>query len=117
MHGSDFLELVKSSPEIGTSLIDMCRKRYFKKAVKKINREKQRMFDEHDLIAAFHDVDVDKDGKLYLDEIRQIMHKMDPNLPESEILALFKFLDVDADGAVSFEEFKRMFRVFEKMEH
>ena len=41
----------------------MCRKRHFKKAVKKTNRDKQRSFEENDLVAAFNDADVSGDGR------------------------------------------------------
>jgi len=116
MQGTDFLALVQSTPEAAASLLDMCRKRYFKKAVKKINRDKHRSFEENDLVAAFNDADTSGDGRLSLDEIRILMKKMDPNFPETEVVALMKFLDVDESGEVTLEEFKRMFRVFEKME-
>jgi len=116
MQGSDFLALMQSTPDAAASLLDMCRKRYFKKAVKKINRGKQRSFDENDLVAAFNDADTSGDGRLSLDEIRLLMKTVDSNFPETEVVALMKFLDVDETGEVSLEEFKRMFRVFERME-
>lgn len=116
MQGKDFLDLLESSPETAASLRDMCRKRIFKKAVKKMNVDKRRGFGEDDLVAAFREADVDNSGKLQIDEVRGIMHRLDPNFPESEIVAILKFMDVDEDGSCSLEEFKRIFRVFEGME-
>jgi len=115
MQGEDFLALLKASPETLESLQDMCRKRIFKKAVKKMNVDKRRGFGEEDLVEAFKEADVDGSGQLAIDEVRRIMHRLDPNFPESEIVAIMKFLDIDEDGGCSLEEFKRMFRVFEDM--
>ena len=67
-----------------------------------------------DLIAAFHDADIDKRGYLKIDDIRRVMHEMAPNFPMSEIVALMKFVDVDRDGQVSFEEYISLFRQFEE---
>merc|ERR1711933_298822 len=113
MRGSDFIAAVQSSPEATSSLMDMCRKRYFKKAIKKLNRDKKRTFNEDDLVGAFHEADQNNQGSLGFNEIRSIMHRMDSDIPESEIVALFRFLDIDESGSISLTEFKRIFRVFE----
>lgn len=52
-------------------------------------------------------------GSLNLEEVRQLMHRMDPKFPMSEIEHLMNFVDVDEDGQVNLEEFKRIFRQFE----
>jgi Ca2+-binding EF-hand superfamily protein len=65
------------------------------------------------MIAAFHDADLDKSGTLNVDEVRALMHRMDPNFPMIDIQQLMKFVDVDEDGFVSLDEFKRIFRQFE----
>lgn len=116
MKGSDFVAMIEAFPEITKPLRDMCRKRIFKKAVKQLNTENRRGFGEEDLIAAFKMADKGEDGKLCIDEIREIMHKLDPSFPESEIIAVMKFIDVDEDGHIGLEEFKRIFRVFETMD-
>jgi len=113
MEGSDFLALVNSSPEMEQSLRDMCRKRLFKKAVKAFSLERKGGVTDEDIVAAFHDADIDKSGSLSLSEVKALMHRMDPTFPVSEIEALLKFIDVDDDGLVSFVEFKRLFRQFE----
>jgi len=48
-----------------------------------------------------------------VEEVRLLMHRMDPKFPMSEIEELMKFVDVDEDGQVSLAEFKRIFRQFE----
>jgi hypothetical protein len=112
MRGTDFLEVVESSPELASSLRDMCRKRLFKKAVKKFARDNHRSFSVSGLEQAFQDADVKRKGSLSLDELRTLFRRMDPNFPEGDIVAFLNFIDVDEDGRLDFEEFKLIFRVF-----
>lgn len=114
MDGSDFLAATANDPQSATSIRDMCRKRMFKKAVKNLSLEKKRGFSMDDLVAAFHDADTDGNGYLALQEIRNIMHRIDPTFPEEEIKAMLKYIDIDEDGQMGPEDFKRMFRVFDE---
>lgn len=116
MKGRDFLAAVDSSPELASSLRNMCRKRLFKKAVKMYSLERTRGLSKEDIVAAFHDADIDQSGHLNLDEVRRLMHRMDPSYPLEEIRELLKFVDVDEDGRISLEEFKNLFRLFEEEE-
>jgi CRP-like cAMP-binding protein len=113
MKGEDFIAVVESSPEMAYSLRDMCRKRLFKKAVKAYSLEKKRGLSDEDIVAAFYDADIDQTGSLNLEEVRRLMHRMDPKFPMEEIKLLLKFVDVDEDGQITLEEFKRLFRQFE----
>ena len=113
MRGEDFLALVNASPEMASVLRNMCRKRLFKKAVKTYALERGHGVTDDDIVAAFHHADIDDNGALTLEEVRRLMHRMDPNFPMEEIRALLKFIDVDEDGMVSLEEFKQLFRQFE----
>lgn len=113
MKAEDFLAVIESSPELTSSLRDMCRKRLFKKAIKQYSLGKQRGLTDKDIVATFHEADIDGTGFLNLDEVRRIMHKMDPRFPMDDIHALLRFVDVDGDGRISLEEFKRLFRQFE----
>jgi hypothetical protein len=113
MEGTDFLAAIESSPDMAASLRNMCLKRLFKKAVKSYSLSRKRSLGNEDLVIAFHEADMDKSGSLNFDEIRGLMHQMDPDFPVDEIIALLKFVDVDEDGAVSFEEYMRLFRQFE----
>ena len=113
MKGEDFLAVLNASPEMASSLRNMSRKRMFKKAVKQFSLHKNRGLSDADIVATFNDADFDQSGTLSLDEMRRLMHHMDPNYPMDEIKALLKFIDVDEDGGVNLEEFKRLFRQFE----
>ena len=113
MRDEDFLAVVNSSPEMASALRNMCRKRLFKKAVKTYSLEKNRGVSDKDIVAAFHDADIDNNGALEIGEVRRLMLRMDPNFPIEEIKALLKFIDVDEDGMVSLDEFKQIFRQFE----
>ena len=113
MKGEDFLAVIESSPEMAASLRNMCRKRLFKKAVKNFSLEAHRGLSDDDIVAVFHDADVDCSGTLDLDEVKRLMHRMDPKFPLEEIKALLRFVDVDEDGQITLEEFKRLFRQFE----
>ena len=138
MRGEDFMAVVDSSEGTAAALRNMCRKRLFKKAVKQFSLHKNRGLSDDDIVAAFHDADLDKvtyeysvivggftrfnlistfcscqSGTLNVEEVRLLMHRMDPKFPMSEIEELMKFVDVDEDGQVSLAEFKRIFRQFE----
>mmetsp|Transcript_29188 Transcript_29188/g.61062 ORF Transcript_29188/g.61062 Transcript_29188/m.61062 type:complete len:656 (-) Transcript_29188:173-2140(-) len=113
MKGADFLAVLESSPEMARSLRDMCRKRLLKKAVKQHSLSLQRGLTNEDIVAAFHNADVDNNGSLSLEELRRLMHRMDPNFPMEEIRALLKYVDVDNDGQINLKEFKRLFRQFD----
>ena len=60
MLGEDFMAVVNSSPGTASALRNMCRKRLFKKAVKQFSLMKNRGLSDDDIVAAFHDADVDK---------------------------------------------------------
>ena len=113
MRKEDFQAVLESSPDLAASLRNMCLKRLFKRAVKQFSLYKKRGLSDEDIIAAFHDADLDKSGTLNAEEVRALMHRMDPKFPMSEIQQLMKFVDVDEDGFVSLDEFKRIFRQFE----
>jgi Ca2+-binding EF-hand superfamily protein len=49
-----------------------------------------------------------------LEELRNLMHRMDPKYPLSEIRLLMKFVDCDDDGHIGLDEFKKLFRQFEE---
>jgi len=60
MQGEDFMAVVNSSPGTAAALRNMCRKRLFKKAVKQFSLQKNRGLSDEDIVAAFHDADLDK---------------------------------------------------------
>ncbi len=106
------MEFLETSPETKAMLLNMCRKRLFKKAVKAYSLTNRRGFSNEDLTKAFQGADLDQSGDLGLDEVRKLMHAMDPTIKEKDIVELMKFIDVDEDGKIGFEDFKRLFRSF-----
>lgn len=54
------MAVVKSSEGTAAALRNMCRKRLFKKAVKQFSLHKNRGLSDDDIVAAFHDADLDK---------------------------------------------------------
>lgn len=54
------MAVVNSSPGTASALRNMCRKRLFKKAVKQFSLHKDRGLSDEDIVAAFHDADLDK---------------------------------------------------------
>jgi len=113
MSGDDFMAVVQSSPNSADSLRNMCRKRLFKRAVKQFSLETNRGLSDDDIVAAFHNADEDNSGYLSVEDVRRIMHRMDPKFPMSEIHQLMKFVDVNEDGEIDLHEFKQIFRQFE----
>lgn len=64
MRGEDFMEVVNSSPGMANALRNMCRKRLFKKAVKHLSLDKNRGLSDDDIVAAFHDADLDQVSRI-----------------------------------------------------
>lgn len=95
-------------------LENMCRKRLFKRAIKSYSLLQKRGLSNDDLTDAFDEADLNKSGHLSLDQVRKLMHAMDPTIAEKDIVGLMNFVDVDQDGKISKIEFKRIFRQFDE---
>ncbi|KAJ3187801.1 1-phosphatidylinositol 4,5-bisphosphate phosphodiesterase delta-4 [Gaertneriomyces sp. JEL0708] len=57
------------------------------------------------------DADTSKDGKLDLDEITDLMRKLNMRLSKSEIKSTFKSANISKSGLLSFEAFERLYRM------
>ncbi|KAI9017519.1 PLC-like phosphodiesterase [Gaertneriomyces semiglobifer] len=57
------------------------------------------------------DADTSKDGKLDLDEITDLMRKLNMRLSKSEIKSTFKSANISKSGSLSFEAFERLYRM------
>jgi len=117
IRGSDFLAFLDTNPDTAEVMRNMCWKRLFKKAVKAHSIEKNRGVATEDLVRAFKELDLDDSGTISLDELRNLMNRMDPTISEKEIVELMKSIDIDEDGQLDFENFKRLFRSFELAVH
>mmetsp|Transcript_30961 Transcript_30961/g.70786 ORF Transcript_30961/g.70786 Transcript_30961/m.70786 type:complete len:97 (+) Transcript_30961:2472-2762(+) len=80
MHGTDFLNLVESTPNMLACLRNMSRRREFQKAMSLTTRK---AFSSSDLKEAFQAVDVDNNGTLSLNELKMVLKRVDAHLPES----------------------------------
>jgi Ca2+-binding EF-hand superfamily protein len=61
-----------------------------------------------DLQSVFKQFDIDGDGYIQEEELRQVMTKMGQNPTDEEIKAMFKAADINRDGKISFEGIARV---------
>ena len=122
--GTDFRKLADLSPDIKTSLRDLCRRRDFKKAI--VHRL-QKEFPYHDPREAFDavrrgggerkgrdgndddDVGEKDDDILDVEDIGRLMKEMDPNYADEEIREVIETIDLTNTGDVSYNEFMKVF--------
>lgn len=61
----------------------------------------------HDLASrAFRELDLDKSGKLSIDEIRYFLATINLKLTEQELISVMRYFDLNNDGEIDFYEFK-----------
>ena len=80
----------------------MFQKRLFKMAVKRDAMEHKCGISNEDLVTAFELADKDKSGELDYEELRSLMHSMDPTIQEEDIMELMRYIAVDEGGKLSF---------------
>jgi LETM1 and EF-hand domain-containing protein 1 len=69
-----------------------------------------------DLSALFKLADTDKDGRISLEELTEMMHKLDEPLSEADVKAALARVDADKDGRIAFSEFIDVMRQSEEKE-
>jgi calmodulin len=62
---------------------------------------------EQELLDAFNVFDIDNDGFISKDELRQVMRNIDTRITEEELEAMIEAIDEDGDGKVNYEEFMK----------
>jgi len=111
MRKKTFERVLNDSPWwVKKSLRDLSLRRDFLKAVVSKTKIDFPATDEHRMREVFDIIDVNKSGKLELENIREMIHAFDPSFTNAEVKEILDALDLDETGAVSFEEFKRMFK-------
>jgi len=60
---------------------------------------------DQELLDAFNVFDIDNDGFISKDELRQVMKNIDTKITEEELEAMIEAIDEDGDGRVNYEEF------------
>ena len=111
----DLNKLLDSQPSLRESLRDICLRREFQKALC-VSSRKPFPKSEGDLRRAFHSIDRNSSGTIELENVRQMLHDMDPNYSEHDVRDILDSLDIDQNGEVTWEEFKRLFDMDEKEE-
>ncbi|XP_032741067.1 calmodulin-4-like [Rattus rattus] len=67
-----------------------------------------------ELHQAFDSVDKNKDGRINVQELGDVMKQMGKNMPEKDLKALISRVDTDGDGTISFEEFLTAMEKYKK---
>jgi len=57
------------------------------------------------ILAKFKKYDKDGDGNISRQELRSMMHQLDPSLSDDDISAVFDRIDVDGSGVIDYKEF------------
>jgi CRP-like cAMP-binding protein len=108
LRSRDFYALLESHPNLRQTLQDICLRREFQKA---LCVSKKMAFPQNvqDLRAAYDSVTSKSTGGLELEDLRQMLHDLDPTYSEQDVRDLLRALDLDNSGNVTWEEFKRLF--------
>lgn len=113
MDAKDFYKFFNSTPNAKEALREICMRRELQKAI--VFKTKTPFpTDPRDLRAAFEAADEDSSGKISLDNVSTMLHRMDPSIPEDQVQAVLQSLDLDESGDIKFEEFTRIFGMDER---
>jgi CRP-like cAMP-binding protein len=110
MELKDFEDIIKSNPSIGKGLREVVFRREFKKALVYATK-KPFPQTEKELREAFKRIDYDNSGSIDLDEIRELLRKMDKTFTADDIAQILDSLDLDGAGKIQWKEFKRIFGI------
>jgi len=108
----DFYTLLDGSPAMKDSLHEICLRREVQKAF--VYKTGKAFPSEDKLREAFDLIDVDSSGSLSYEDIKQILHNMDPAIQDEEVMEVIKTMDLNNSGDITFEEFKHVFAFNEK---
>ena len=67
---------------------------------------------EDELLETFKVFDKDGNGYITLDELKNIISKLDDNISDLEVNEMLKEADDDNDGKISFEEFVKIMKTY-----
>jgi CRP-like cAMP-binding protein len=91
------------------SLRDISLRREFMKAIVMKTNKAFPAANEAEMRKIFNLADVNKSGRLELDNVREMLHSFDKSYTDADVKEILDALDLDETGAISFDEFKRMF--------
>eukprot|EP01052_Picozoa_sp_SAG31_P041173 SAG31_NODE_6171_length_2138_cov_2.391859_1_plen_709_part_01 len=75
----------------------------------------QKMACRPDIKEVFEEFDVNNDGKISPEELRQGFIKIGDELDDLDLQAMMQLVDVDGDGSIEYEELQQMSKMTEKM--
>lgn len=107
MKERDFFFLLDAAPHLKESLREICLRREFQKAL--VVKTKKSFPSVADLKEAYDSACDAANGTITLDNLRDMLHKLDPSMSDIEIEGVLKSLDLTDTGVVSFDEFKQVF--------
>jgi len=108
MPARDFYAFLDSTPHVKESIRDICLRREFMKSLV-FRTRKPFPTNPKALKWAFQQVDKERNGKITLDDVRNILREMDPTIEESDLKDMFDALDSSKKGFVTFEAFQKIF--------
>ena len=74
----------------------------------KVTTLKKNFKGAQDIQAAFQRFDVNKDGKISCDELKNGLHGSGLKLNDQEVMTIFAMADIDGDGEISLDEFSAL---------
>ncbi len=106
MSSEQFKVLAAKMPELQQAVHEMALRREFQRA---IVRKLKTSFSSTNLREVFNAIDLDKNGKLSRDELRDLLTHLDETVSEEHLKLLIESLDLDSTGSINFEEFTTLF--------
>jgi len=76
--------------------------------IKFMEKRQQVQNDEDELLQAFQVFDLNKDGVITVDELKEVLGKVGEIMTTEEIEDMVKMADKDGDGVINYEEFVKM---------
>eukprot|EP00934_Nitzschia_sp_Nitz4_P006567 Nitzschia sp. Nitz4//scaffold99_size76975//9463//11760//NITZ4_005565-RA/size76975-processed-gene-0.43-mRNA-1//-1//CDS//3329560817//6557//frame0 len=109
---SYFEKLKETAPHVEETLLELHRRREFKKAVVMTLKKE---FPYENPQEAFVAADHKHVGRLDKDDVAALMRRQNPSCTDEEIQEVLNSLDLTQSGTVSFDEFKKVFIVDPRM--
>jgi CRP-like cAMP-binding protein len=108
MTSHSFEKLLESSPKLEESLRELSLRREFRRAIV-LKLKKSFGKSRSELQEVFDEIDLDKTGRLNIDEVRDLLTHLDKSITEEALEKMIQTLDLQKTGYVSFEEFRSVF--------
>lgn len=110
MKKKEFERVVEQNPWwVKKSLRDISLRREFQKAIVMLTNQSFPATDEVAMRQVFDAADVNKSGRLELDNVREMLRAFDKSFTDEDVKEILMALDLDESGDIGFDEFKRMF--------